>query len=179
MVRKLIPRNPKVLYYLFSTSVLFAYDWHGGAIRFYLLYNLLLCLLVYSNWPYRFIIPDLKSSEKIIILINILITILLVNGMISYHLSSIDDVLKQSDFIIIIICVISNEIIFTIGHMLLHTRVLYTIHKTHHKFKISSALTAFYSHPLDHLFILFAFIITPFIILHYYKISSIAIAMLF
>lgn len=60
---------------------------------------------------------------------------------------------------------IMDEILFFSVHKLMHTSSLYYIHKIHHKYKITNVWCSFYAHPLDHMFVILASIIGPFIML--------------
>ena len=71
------------------------------------------------------------------------------------------------ELVYIVLWIISDEILFFIGHKLLHNPILYRIHKVHHKFKITNCWTTFYSNPLDNLFVMVAAIILPVIMMRY------------
>ena len=60
----------------------------------------------------------------------------------------------------------ADEVIFFFGHRFLHKPGVYEhCHKWHHKFKVTSYWTSYYSHPLDHQFIMWAALLTPTVML--------------
>jgi sterol desaturase/sphingolipid hydroxylase (fatty acid hydroxylase superfamily) len=57
---------------------------------------------------------------------------------------------------------ISDEVIFICAHRAMHHKLLYSsVHKIHHKFKVTCAWTTYYSHPLDNQCVIWAAITLP------------------
>lgn len=67
-----------------------------------------------------------------------------------------------SEMLLPVLWAISDEVLFFVGHRVLHTPWLYErYHKMHHKFTTTSAWTSFYAHPLDHQFVMWAAFVLP------------------
>lgn len=96
-----------------------------------IIYNLL-----FGMWGLRYTIHKIFDSKQL------------------YHVKSIRDV-KAWQWLYLPLWAVMNEVFFYCGHRALHLPSVYgTIHKMHHHFKITSQWATFYSHPLDHWFIL-------------------------
>jgi len=65
----------------------------------------------------------------------------------------IEDVAKLPSYFRVVkevlLITVFEIIIFTLGHLLLHTRMFYRMHKVHHELKQPFALAAAYSHPFE------------------------------
>lgn len=123
------------------------------------------CLIIHHYDPMKkqVYIPVQDIS---LILLNLNLTLIYIRYFVSLVENNIRSYFLLSDLLYIPLWVISDEILFTINHYILHTRFLYKyIHRIHHKYKITSAWTTFYSHPVDNLFIVVYYLIMPYIML--------------
>jgi len=149
-------------------------------------YALITCLLLHHIWPNQ-VKVILTTRGKLLIFSNTLLSLIYVSACLHFFVPSeniyqVDRVLQVSllELLYIIFWAVADEILFYTGHKLLHTKYLYSkIHYIHHKYKLTNYLTTFYSHPLDHMFIILAATVTPVITLNFYKISAPIIALYF
>lgn len=121
--------------------------------------GLVLCLLIHEFWPGRAEVP-LTLRQKGVMLVNVIMTYtccwLEIEGAGDniYAVSSWREVPWLRELVLFAFWTACNEVLFFHGHRFLHRPGLYErCHKWHHHFKITSAWTSYYSHPLDHLFL--------------------------
>ena len=130
-------------------------------------------LLFYITEPNQIKIKINKNDYKLIFL-NISITLFMVYLFISYinHNICNDLCFNFKELTYILLWIISDEVLFFFGHKSLHNKYIYKyIHKYHHKYKITNALTSFYAHPIDQIFVNICFLIVPFIMIYYINIK--------
>ena len=112
----------------------------------------------------------LNKNDYVLISINILVsfyfTFLVIN-----NIEMFNNNIQLLDLLSFIIWVVLHEIIFFYIHKFLHNPKIYKyIHKYHHKYINTNVLTSFYAHPLDHVSVMFSFLIGPLITINYLNI---------
>jgi sterol desaturase/sphingolipid hydroxylase (fatty acid hydroxylase superfamily) len=130
-----------------------------------------MCLLLHSVWPHCVQLNPLTLAERSLVLLNIILAILFVGTSLWLCEESIDSVKHISSVPLvevfwIPVWILSEELLFFTGHRFLHMPAVYGLmHKVHHKFKVTNAWMAFYSHPVDNLFMMSTALLLPFLIL--------------
>ena len=134
-----------------------------------------LCL-IFHHYDSNKIKVDLSIKDKIVILTNIIVTyfsVFLFVEIIKDNLIVPYDYQFDTDqFMTVVGWVLAEEFMFYHIHRLFHTKLLYNNplvgHKMHHKFKITSAWTSFYAHPVDNfLSVVGITLLTPYVQIMY------------
>ena len=126
-------------------------------------------LVIYTIEPNQVKIK-IPNKELCLIGFNIGLSILMLYLFLNYV--KLSEGIQFIDLLYFALWVITEEIIFFFGHKYLHKPHIYKyIHKYHHKYITTNALTSFYAHPLDQIFVNISFMLAPFIMLTYFKIK--------
>jgi sterol desaturase/sphingolipid hydroxylase (fatty acid hydroxylase superfamily) len=156
---------------------------HRG-ILVYTLTGLVASLVLHAMDPEKINIP-LTMSDKLVIGMNLGVSAVMALVFLSsisdnvYDVQSLWDV-PPGEALLLPLWAASDEVIFFFGHMGLHRGFIYPhIHKMHHKFKVTSAWTTFYGHPLDIGFIMLAAYACPYFMLRHFgwKLSAPSVAL--
>ncbi|GMI27068.1 hypothetical protein TeGR_g10059 [Tetraparma gracilis] len=125
-------------------------------VHMFLLPALTFCLLLYHFAPQKVYVP-LTNGNIFVIATNLLIT----GASAALFLHVARDHMKPADsfydippvqLLLIPFWILADEIWFFHAHRFAHRKEVYSwCHKWHHLFKVTSAWTSFYAHPLDHL----------------------------
>eukprot|EP00040_Diaphanoeca_grandis_P023126 m.125259 g.125259 ORF g.125259 m.125259 type:complete len:274 (-) comp29122_c0_seq2:164-985(-) len=124
------------------------------------------CLLLHHVWPNRAVIT-LTAGNWLVIFSNFTlgyISIILCTLPGYRHIYPVTSLweIPWYEWAFLLLWGLSDEIIFFHGHRFLHRPGLYErCHKWHHHFKITNVWTSWYSHPLDHQFLVFCAMSLP------------------
>lgn len=132
----------------------------------FLVLGTLTCLALHALSPTRTDVP-LSTTERAVVATNMLLSLAsalavpwLARGGI-YEVEALPEV-PAVELLLVALWAGCDEVFFFAGHWLLHRKLVYKhIHKMHHKFKVTSAWTSFYAHPLDNLFVMWAALGAP------------------
>lgn len=125
----------------------------------YMLVGVSITLCLHTVATNKMAIRPLTFSDCWVITINLLITVsatVLFLQLINDEIQPVDSLLSTpapfEQLLYILLWTISQELFFFPIHRFAHLPGIYDkCHKMHHKFSVTSAWTAFYAHPLDHL----------------------------
>lgn len=134
-----------------------------------------LCL-IFHHYDSNKIQVSLSIKDKIVISTNIVVTylsaFLFIERVKENLIVPYDYHFYADQFMTVVRWILAEEFLFYHMHRLFHTKLFYNNplvgHKMHHKFKITSAWTSFYAHPVDNfLSVVGITLLTPYVQIMY------------